>query len=259
MISRADLGLQQNIYRGPQIRKYEIIILIFSFFVLSLIPFYIGLYKTLYGYAQFGPAAAGSWGVYWLYLSFIFFILILGFALYRLFLSKLCVSIHSSGIIITRALRKDRIVLWEQIAELYVNQKRANSKGPTVHTDCLILTTDKRKFWLRTSVLKNSLELITRIKSAVYIHLYPSIIENYRKGKVLIFGPIEIQLRYIKLNRFSYISKTSQIAWKDIDFVTIKSGYLQVVLQNHKIYQVRIAKIPNTELLLRLIQDRARD
>jgi hypothetical protein len=252
----AGIGNQLNLYHGMHLRRREIILIV-AFLCLSLIPFFVGLYRTLYGYAQYGSVAAISWGVIWFSISIFFLFLIVGYGIYRLNISKLNITLHTAGICIKSPFKRKYYIRWDQVTELYVNQERTNSstRNPDIH--CIIRTSDKR-LSLRTSQIENLLELITQIKSSVYIHLYPRICAKFRVGSVISFGPLEIQKKYISVKGRGFIPATTQIYWKDIGFITLKSGYLLLKLHNKKQYELRAAKIPNVEILFQLIEDRAR-
>jgi hypothetical protein len=258
MLSNTEIGNQINKYRGSQLRKVEIFILLFSFLLLSLIPFFIGFYRSIYGYAQYGPTAAKSWGVFWFFLSIFFLIPIISYGLYRINRSQLLISLYTSGIKIRRLFRNELIILWDQVTDLYVTQERAIANIRPSRTYCIIKTTDSKQVTLRSSEIDNLLELITQIKSFVYIHLYPGTLEAYRVGRALTFGPIEIHRKYIKIKRFDIMPSSKQVCWKDVDYITIKSGYLILRLHNQKTYQIKVSKIPNIEILFRLIEDYAR-
>lgn len=256
MITETKLGPCLNKYRGSQLGKREVIFVLVSLILLSLIPFYIGLYKYLYGYAQFGSVAAKSWGIIWFVTSIFFMILIICYCFYRIYFMKLSISLHPSGIQIKKLFRKDLTILWNQISDLHLNQERNLFNRNKIDTLCILHTKDNKKLILKSSMIINSLELITQIKSSVYIHLYPRLQENYKNGKLLIFGPIQIQNKNIEITRIFRRSAPRHILLNDINFITIKSGYLHIKLQNQKHYWVRAAKIPNVELLLELIKGR---
>jgi hypothetical protein len=78
-----EIGPQINTYRGYKLHPRELLIIFLSLIFLFVIPFLIGFYRTLYGYAQFGPVAAKTWGISYVLLSLIFLFFIVTYILYR--------------------------------------------------------------------------------------------------------------------------------------------------------------------------------
>jgi hypothetical protein len=255
METKIDIGPQITKYRGLQFRKFEVIFTFISLVFFFAIPFLVGFYRILYGYTQYGLVAARTWGLSWLFLS-IFFLIVIGIHfLNRLAVTKLSISIHRYGMTVHRPLWKDRIIRWDQVTDLYVVQERFSSIQPSFLTHTVICTADNKRLTLRESEVQNLLHLVTQIKSSVYIHLKPRLQESYRIGNVVYFGPLEVHKKYLSLKLRFIGFAFKQVNWKDIEFVTIKSGHLLLKLHTHKQYRIRISRIPNLEILMFLIND----
>lgn len=255
-INKFDIGPQLNTYRGYRIRNNVIIATISSFIILILIPFLIGLYRTLYGYAQYGPVAALSWGFPWLSFSFVCFLLISIFVIYRLNIAKFSIILHKHGIIIHKMLRKTQIFRWEDISALYVIKHQSRSTTKSINTKAVIFTTENVRLSLQDSMIENLPELLTQIKASVYVHLYPEIQDRFHAGEVISFGPINLHSRYIKINRGGINRQSPKIPFTDIYRITVKSGQLLIKLNNNQDFQISTAKIPNIEILLDLISNK---
>lgn len=252
-------GSQISLYKGRSITVGEVITIALIVIFFIVMPFLVGFYRTLYGYAQYGIAAAFSWGFYWFLISFSILILITLYCLYRLVVARFFISVHKSGIHLHRLFKYDQFMHWEDISALYVNQEHSRITKGSLLTSAVILTNKNKKISLRESMIENLPELITQIKSAVYVHLYPTFRDKFRAGELVSFGPVEIQKKYLNIRRYNIKPSSLKIPWSDITSMTIRSGYLLVKLHNNSVYRIRAAKIPNLEILLYLVEDITRD
>lgn len=254
-----EFGPQIGIYNGKRINRGEIITIFFLFIALFVIPFLVGFYRAVYGYAHYGVVAGISWGLVWFIFSFSILILIAIYCIYRLNIARFSISLHKSGVYFHRLLGKSQFFQWNDISALYVNLKQVNSKYRALSINALIRTKENETLSLRESSIENLPELITQIKSAVYIHLNPVFRERFRAGEAISFGPIDIQRKYIKIKRLGIKPPSPIIPWMEVSLITVRSGYLLVKLNNNSLYRIRAAKIPNLEILLRLIEDKTRE
>lgn len=251
--NKSDIGLHINVYHGYRIRNIEFFTTLLLLFVLFVIPFFVGLYRTIYGYAQYGPVPAFSWGFPWLVFSFVCFLLISIYFIYRLNIARVFIHLHTHGILIQKLLRKERTFRWEDISELYVIQQQLRSNSKSHSTKAVIYTMDNVRLSFRDSMIENLPELLTQIKASVYIHQYPKIRERFHMGKVMSFGPINVQSRYIKINQAGIKRQSPQIHYAEINRITVKSGQLLIKLKTNIVYRINTATVPNIEILLDLI------
>lgn len=257
-IDKFDIGPRLSIYQGYPIRKIEAAATLSLLFIVCGVPFLIGLYRTLYGYAQFGSVAAVSWGFPWFIFSFIFFLIISVYAIYRLSIARVSITLHKHGIIIQKMLRKNQTIRWEDISELYVIQLTSRSKNKSIDTKAVIATKDNSRFSLKDSMIDNLLELLTQIKASVYVHLYPKIRDRFRAGETISFGPLIIHPRHIKIIRGVFIPRSSHVPFTDINRITVKSGHLLIKYLNNQDIRISAGKVPNLEILLDLIRSKTK-
>jgi hypothetical protein len=90
-------------------------------------------------------------------------------------------------------------------------------------------------------------KLIEPIKDAVYALLYPPLAQHYGAGQAVTFGPVTVH----RVNGLTMGGKT--YAWADIIEVKVDHGRLTVTMRDDHKHEVRTDKIPNVELLCRLI------
>jgi hypothetical protein len=89
--------------------------------------------------------------------------------------------------------------------------------------------------------------LAEQIKPPVFAHLWPPLAQRYQAGEALTFGPVTVDRQHgPQLDGKSF-------AWDAIQNVQVERGQLKVQLKDGQHHAVRVSKIPNIELLSRLI------
>ena len=82
---------------------------------LVLIPLGYGLWRTLYGYSSFGPAAAAQWGKTWFLIAAILTVFVLLYAFRRLKRAHTWVKIFAWGLKIHYPLGSVKKLPWDEI------------------------------------------------------------------------------------------------------------------------------------------------
>lgn len=165
---------------------------------------------------------------------------------------------HRNGLIIHRAFRKDLMIRWNEVTALYVIQEKSSRQAHSYRTIAHIQTENNKRISLKESQVENLIHLVTQIKSSVYIHLLPRIMEKFKQGKVLSFGPLEIHKQYVSIKSHLIGFSLKHKKWNDIDYVTIRSGYMLIEIHSHKRIRIKVSKIPNLEILLSVMNQRTR-
>ncbi len=83
--------------------------------IVVLTPLGYGLWRTLYGYSSFGPAAAAAWGKTWFYISGILIILLLLYTYRRLRRAHTWINFYSWGLELHFPPGRKRILKWDEI------------------------------------------------------------------------------------------------------------------------------------------------
>jgi hypothetical protein len=85
------------------------------------------------------------------------------------------------------------------------------------------------------------------IKLGMFKLLLPIYLQHYEAGETIAFGPVMAQKSSgLQLEGRRY-------AWNDIKDVRVSNGQFQVTLSNNQQTKIRVSKIPNFELMCRLI------
>jgi hypothetical protein len=86
-----------------------------------------------------------------------------------------------------------------------------------------------------------------KIKDAVLPRLGPPLVQRYQAGQALAFGPVTVQQR-------DGLSLSGQrCAWEAVQNIQVQNGRFQVTMRDGKHHELRVAAIPNIELLGQLI------
>jgi hypothetical protein len=102
--------------------------------------------------------------------------------------------------------------------------------------------------------IENLPELITRLKAHLYPRLYPALQAGFLAGRAVAFGPVSVQAQGLRMRPHNQ----AITPWSEIRRVTVRSGELMVELKHlqkgNSLARIPVAKIPNLELLLKLIE-----
>lgn len=216
--------------------------------LLVLAPLLYGLWRTLYGYSSFGPAAALQWGRSWFYLAGILVIFLLLYTLRRLRRTHTWVRIFPWGIQYHFPLRRKRYLKWEEISGIStysINKSFTPLINRTKHY--LVLYAGKSRPFVCHPDLARQPGLLKVIKSQVYGRLRPRLIEAFMEGKTIPFGGISISKKKAVL-------PAMDIPWEFLAGISIQKGTLVLKLTAGSSVDIPIRKIINLEILVQLIR-----
>ena len=89
--------------------------------------------------------------------------------------------------------------------------------------------------------------LAEQIKKPVFAHLWSPLAQRYQSGEALTFGPVTVDRQH------GPQLDGKPFAWESIQNVQVHQGQFKIELKDGKHHAVRVSKIPNIELLCRLI------
>ena len=212
-----------------------------------LAPLGYGLWLADEAYARYGPVAAEHWSRPWYFLAIgagvIFFVLVI----YRVRLSLASVKVHQGGVSIRTGIRSARSIAWGEIEGITTSLVQEFFFGLTVrrkYQTRLIL--DSGKSIRIPDTLQNMMELISRLKANLYPRLFPKLLAEFRSGKRLAFGPLEIHAQGLSLDH-------QEISWPKVKRVDVYNGLLVIELNDRPARKLPVGRIPNLELVLQLI------
>jgi hypothetical protein len=243
--TRKSLGPLIATYRYRPLQWRESLTYLLLGLVAVGIPLAYGLYRFRDGYNNHGELAAVTWSRPWFLLA--------GFALicsslllvHRMRLAGRFIAVYQNGLAL--AVGQKQLLRWEEISGIATDMIQpglfANRRG--VQYRAKIIPNIGRPILL-AGAYQNLPECITRIKARLYPLLVPELKSSFSTGKWLYFGPVAIQRKTLRLGK-------NQFSWTQVKRVSIVKGVLVVELVDQTCKRIPVAKIPNFELLLQLI------
>jgi Family of unknown function (DUF6585) len=245
-----DLGKVIATHQGRGFKYYQIITRLIPLFLLFLLPILYGLRLGYFGFTQYGLVAAATWSTPWLITGGSFFlILVIWLVLQRQNRHKF-VRVHQNGIHACLGGRLDQITLWKELSGI-------RYEGTRVYLIVLPLPTKSRLTILPASGRPLSMDdrinhldqLINTIKDHYYPVILPRLRQQFYAGHLVPFGPIGLLKSGLKI-------KNRLITWDDMDEFRVERGVLSICLHTDKSIKIPTVKIPNPELLLKLVNER---
>ena len=216
--------------------------------LLVLSPLAYGLWRTLYGYSSFGPAAALKWGRTWFFLSGFLLIFLLLYTLRRLIRSHTWVRVYPWGIQHNRPLRWKKNLQWEEISGIStysINKSFTPLINRTKHY--LVLYSGKSRPFVCHPKLSKRPGLIKVIKEQVYKLLKPKLTQAFKDGKTIPFGGLSI-------SKEKAILPAQEIPWEFLDGISIEKGNFLIKLTAGNTIHIPIRNLINLEILVQLIK-----
>jgi hypothetical protein len=216
--------------------------------LLVLGPLGYGLYRTLYGYSSFGPAAAASWGTTWFMLSGFLVIPLLFYALRRLRRAHTWLKIYSWGVEYHQPLRRKKKLSWNDIQGITTYSVRKTVLGLVRKTKhhLILYSANTAPFHCHPDLTeKPGLKKV--IKQQVYETLKPKLITAFNEGKTIPFGGVSI-------SREQLILPKKNIPWKFLEGISVEKGSFLVKLTAQNSIEVPIRNLINLEILIHLIK-----
>lgn len=214
--------------------------------VAVLFPLVYGYFRQRYAYTHFGPVAATIWSRPWYLLAIIALFAFIALAIYRLRFTRRFVAVHKQGLRL--ALSDRRTLRWSEIAGIASSTTQYQFLGLSLRTryNAKLFPNIGKPIRFDNS-LQNLPELLTYIKAQLYPRLSTLLQTNFIEGKWLHFGPISIQRQTIQI-------LDQQYSWSQVEQISVNAGYLVINTNPNSRHHFPVAKIPNIEILLQIIQ-----
>ena len=245
---RSELGTPITKYHLQELLWKDLLRVFTPLTFIVLAPVGYGLWRTLYGYSSFGPAAAASWGKTWFLIGGGLVIALLFYALSRLGKAHTWIEIYSWGLYLHFPPGRKRLLQWEDIQGItsYSINKR------------FLRIINRKKHYLslhsrRYPPLQCHPDLDGReglkktIKKQVYTRLRPKLLNAFKTGQTIPFGEISISQEMLFLPK-------QEIPWDYIEGISVEKGILNINLSTQKELEIPIRKLQNLEILIHIIK-----
>jgi hypothetical protein len=221
--------------------------------ILACVLIIAGLDWYYYGYTQYGPTAAQSWSLNWLFWGILVGILTIMVTVWQVLNARVRVNLFRYGIEVHIPFRTPLSLRWEDItgiASATIQDKLWGHILRTRHQLTIFLTQGK-PITLDDHIHSLS-EMTTRIKANLYPRLLPGYRARFQAGESLRFGPLSIQANTLSI-------RNRQIPWVKVTHITVSAGHLVVETheqgsEHKKNIRIPITQIPNLELLFQVLQ-----
>jgi len=231
-------------------RHVVLIFLPLCLIILGLVG--MGYRRAIYGYTNYGPAAARAWGQPWFQAALWTTLPVLLYALRRLHRSKFQVRVYKQGLIIHQPPGHKTKLRWEEITGLTKTSTKSIFLGwNSTPRHKLELHARQGKAIQLDSRFKHLPDLIQLMKKQIYPRLLPAYRSAFQHGKDLPFGTLAISREHL-----TYQDK--QVPWAYIEGITAQNGNLIVHLGSQKEFKVPARHIQNMELLVKFIKEEVR-
>jgi len=216
--------------------------------ILVLIPLGYGLWRTLYGYSSFGPAAAAAWGRIWFLLAGLLVILLLLYTYRRLKRAHTWINVYSWGLKFHFPPGRERIIKWDEIVGITsFSIKRSFLRLKKRKKHYMILYSDRYRPLQVHQGIKDQEGLKKIIKKHTYNKLQPRLSKAFMNGKTLPFGDISISKEKLILPK-------TEVPWNYVEGISVEKGAFIIKLTEKNTVEIPIRKIVNLEILLHLIK-----
>jgi hypothetical protein len=235
-------------YRERPLRPVELLSLGLPGALGVLAPLGYGWYLRQAAQARYGPIAAQEWSRPWFLLALIGLGIFTWLVLYRISRSRGYISLYTGGIV--HVFSRPRSLTWEQIAGVAagpVQNVFLGFRGAQQFRASLLLESGEQ---LRlSSGIENLPELLTGIKAHLYPKRYTALEEAFEAGRWLNFGPIRIHQDALLI-----VDRKKPVSWSGVDRLEVKGGYLVVEFYDQPEWRMAVERIPNLEILIKLVQ-----
>jgi hypothetical protein len=247
--TRRTLGKTLKIYRARPFSRRDFFQWFLPGLLLPLGFVAYGLWRQYLGYARFGTAPGESWGRPWFLLAALSLIPLILYMLRHLRRQRSGVSFNQNGLRLLGLPGGPQHLFWTQIAGIAANHQRFHLFGLTLSEQhsALIFPTQGRAISLPGS-LQDLPDLIEQVKQRVYPLLLPELKGRLQVGQWLHFGPV-------RLNKSQIYLKNRDFPWQQVKDIRVAGGTLQVQSEQNRQIRIACSRIPNLDLLLRIIEN----
>jgi hypothetical protein len=242
-----------GMYKSRPIQRRDLYLPLFLGLISIFIPLCYGLFRTIYGYAQHGVVIAFKWGFPWLITTVLVSFLVAGLFYWQLRIRRQTVFIYMSGLRIHSNFFTNLKLSWDELLGISVCQEKFGTDDQPSYNQVTLLRANGRPIKLYKD-LDHLNELLTRIKASIYPRLLTILKRDFSNGHIISFGPVSLDKSKLYIQKSPVKIGNMKFPWKEIDQITIRSGYLVVELKTNKSIQLNSCRIPNIELLLEIIR-----
>jgi hypothetical protein len=245
---RTELGSPITKYSLQEIkwRDFWSVFLPLSLFVLT--PVGIGFWRTLYGYSNYGPAAAAAWGRNWYILSGLLTIILLLYTYNRLIRAHTWIEVYPWGLYLHYPPGRKRLLKWEDITGITSFTISKRFLRVIRRTKSYLILHSMRYSPLSCHPdLKRREGLKKTIKKQVYKRLKPKLDKEFKSGKMIPFG-------YVSITKGALHLKKQEIPWEYVEGITVDKGMINLNLTTQNRIELPIRQIQNLEILIHLIK-----
>jgi hypothetical protein len=252
-LPKKSLGRPIQVFRYRPLDWKDALTLILPGTLAVLVPLLYGFRQYRYA-AHFGPVASAHWSRPWYALAALALIIFIFAAILRIRSSRRFISVHPAGLQL--GLSRRQTLRWEEIAGVATLAASYHFLGiPLVVRYQGIIYPNTGKPVRLTSAIQNLPDLLSMLKAYLYPRLLPNLKSNLEDGQWLHFGPIAICREGVHLSTRRATKKYDLIPWSSVRRVNVTAGLLVVELSDQPNRKIPVARIPNFELLLQLIDE----
>jgi hypothetical protein len=247
------LGPQVADYRSRPFsrRSYQAGLVIGVLAILT--PLAYGYYRAQYAASKYGPVAAQFWSRPGYLLAGLAFLIFIVLFLLGVAGAQRHVAVHKNGLRIRFSRRKQ--FTWSELSGVATGAVQTRLFGIPLRTryQAMLYPTVSAPVKLDHS-LDSLPELLTRIKANLYPRLLPGMCKAFQDGKTIYFGPAAIRQEELLLEQKD--GKKRSIPWSQVQSITVQAGMLVIEIEKEARIRLPVARVPNLELLLQIIQSR---
>jgi hypothetical protein len=232
----------------------------------ALAPCVYGYVRAIEVYTINGPSAALAASYPWFLLAAFALIPLLWLSIIHLRRSHFFISIYENGLWIRFAMHKPLWLTWQNIAGIAHGSIQDRWLAFTLHTYhyATIFPTMGKPIRIDDRLAELNI-FIERVKELLNPHLLMAYQDDFKKDRWIHFGPISIHRRGYRISNQSHrsnffdkvihkpYSNTEMVPWNSVASLSVKNGYLIIVLKQGRSYRQAVLTIPNLDLLLQII------
>jgi hypothetical protein len=201
----------------------------------------------------------------WFLMAYFFLLILMAGIIYRMSTARRFFSIQEKGL--RWRIKGFRVhqASFDQISGIAAAETERSFLGKAIQTDfqSVIYFKDGRVVELN-SQLENLPELVEAIKGQLYPKIYPGLLQEFKAGRQLQFGPLAIQNGALQVAKgipsAQFLAEPPRpkgmrsVPFSEIACLAVHSGYLVVKSEKFKARRIPVSQIPNFEILLKLVE-----
>jgi hypothetical protein len=206
-----------------------------------------GLWQVYLGYVQFGPAAMAAWGQPWFAAAALAALPLFVLTVRAVILARREVVVAEQGLLLHGVAKKP--LAWKNLHGIAVDEVRYHLLTLTLRTRRRVrlypttgspLTLDDR--------FRDLAGLAETIKARLYPLLLPELRKQLQANQWVYFGPV-------RFTRTELHVGTHTFPWEQVTSLRVHAGVLSIERPARSPLRLPVAKIPNVELLLQLVEE----